>query len=957
MKLRKLTSVLIAAALLISLAPMAFAGRTPSDWFIDEMNDANTNGILTPNVMKDYQRPLTREEFCEMVVVMTERTLGHALALPSSNPFSDTDSDFVLKANLYGIINGTTTTTFTPDRVLTREEVAAMMVRSMQKMEQELRLTLLAPPAASLPFDDANQITDYAVDYMRYAYSNDIMHGSDNNVMPLASITAQECAAAVNRSYNAMKETVYARLSASEKLTRAADGLTIGYAYGDIPSAVSSDVLLPTHAPGGIVVSWSSSAPSIIATSGRVTPSYNARSVTLTATLSVGGQTRSKQFELTTTTQTGDTLLYNNAIANLKIGFWNATDTLESVTESVFLPTTSLGLPVAWSSGSPAVVGNNGRVTPPSGAAATPVTMTARIGTYSKTFSLTVRNAAAAIEGVKLHGVSLGMTSSQVDRVLGTPSVSYSTGYNETWRVYYVGYRPSLVAVAMLSDRVAGVYSMAPNWVNELKNSANATVRAEDVRTANGANVTVYTDASSNRYAAFLYDASTAINTSRSLNENNVEALALDFINAYRALNPRNSAQLISVNQLSRMARDTAAAYSSGSGPQGNASMRAAQYGYESSQFAGELYYYISGAGPQDALQVTSDAGQRSSLLSGAATMIGVGYSGGTRGSFFVIELGAAGVLTDAFASNAPGSTSVSNGVITAGVGAPSGAVRINLLSSGASREPVSIAGSSSYITVRRLSTAVPFDLDNVSFSMDTVDVTVEAASDVGGPAYVVVMGRYSGEIARIPVIIESRQSYASSVSIGGANKNYVTDAGKTLALSAVAAVALSSSDAPAIRWYTEARGVTIRSDGVVTIPGNYTAGSSFTVTAWAPSSASQNTMTTTTAKDTVTIYVPAFTGIPESRTLNLTDTNSFNIPANLSGTLSGITCTFAFSSANENVATVNASGTVTAQGVGTTTITVTANFTGAANTNGFSTFAISRYVDVEVTGTALNPF
>ena len=115
--------------MLVSALPavnLAFAGPVPSSWATDYVNDANTAGLLTASASKDFRRELTREDFCELVVEMVERTLGKPLPIQQVNPFTDTSSVHVLKAYTYGrvegvrpgIVNGVATDRFAPNSLI-----------------------------------------------------------------------------------------------------------------------------------------------------------------------------------------------------------------------------------------------------------------------------------------------------------------------------------------------------------------------------------------------------------------------------------------------------------------------------------------------------------------------------------------------------------------------------------------------------------------------------------------------------------------------------------------------------------------------------------------------------------------------------------------------------------------------------------------------------------------------
>ncbi len=82
------------------------------------------------------------------------------------------------------------------------------------------------------------------------------------------------------------------------KLTIAYNALAIGFAAGDSANSVTQKVTLPISDPNGTIISWVSSDPSAISSTG-VCESLKAEAITMTATLSLNSLTEMKIFPLT----------------------------------------------------------------------------------------------------------------------------------------------------------------------------------------------------------------------------------------------------------------------------------------------------------------------------------------------------------------------------------------------------------------------------------------------------------------------------------------------------------------------------------------------------------------------------------------------------------------------------------------------------------------------------------
>ena len=549
MKKKRLISFILVVLILLSATPaMALVTPPPSDWAAAEVDEANAAGLLTPCAARNFQAPLTRAEFCELVVNMVERVLGEPLPVPAQNPFHDTTDLNILKAWNFQIVNGVTETRFAPDNNITRQQLVTMLIRAIRGIERELDRNFLLAPAPTLPFNDTNRIADYAIEAVRLAYSNGIMHGDTvGNFNPVNPISSQECILVIIRTYNRLETALAAGRTAAQLLDMAYNRIHIGFAYGDAAVGVTRNIVLPTTLPTlGATVAWQSSHPQTISPQGVVNTGATPQTVTLTATIQVQGQTSTKTFELTTSPLTGDQLLLANAYATLDIIYLTEGNHAGFVTGRIGLPERVLGLPVTWQSLNTAVVTHTGHVTVPTTSDARNVTLTAQItlGTQTRTkqFNLSVFNPALAAVGVSLHNVRLGMTLAEINQAMGVPTRVINAGGPEVWRLYHTNYN-NFIAVAFIGNNVAAVYSMAPNVVNQLRDASDRVVTVGQADAMPGLRAVSFTDGGA-IYALMIFDPNTVIGSSptaaggnRPLASDGQEQLLFEFVNAFRVRN------------------------------------------------------------------------------------------------------------------------------------------------------------------------------------------------------------------------------------------------------------------------------------------------------------------------------------------------------------------------------------------------------------------------------------
>lgn len=163
-----------------------------STWAEAELKKANELGLI-PDVLKgaDMTKPITREEFCELAVLLYEKVTETVATSASPNPFTDTMNSQILKAYALGITTGTSATTFSPKTLINREQCATMLFRAIKAIAPSADYSV----AGVKDFPDQKDISSWAVDGTKYMSKLGIIKGDDaGNFMPKATTTAQTAA-------------------------------------------------------------------------------------------------------------------------------------------------------------------------------------------------------------------------------------------------------------------------------------------------------------------------------------------------------------------------------------------------------------------------------------------------------------------------------------------------------------------------------------------------------------------------------------------------------------------------------------------------------------------------------------------------------------------------------------------------------------------------------------------
>ena len=158
--MNKIAKRIILSALSLStlLSTSAFAADL-SGWALSDYQSANEAGLVSYAVVSNnMKKEITREEFCELAVNLYKKLTNEELIVPEGSPFTDTNSLAVAQAYCYGIVSGTDATTFSPDRLVTRQEMARMIISTLTAGAINFELSDGSDPSAISCFTDADRL-------------------------------------------------------------------------------------------------------------------------------------------------------------------------------------------------------------------------------------------------------------------------------------------------------------------------------------------------------------------------------------------------------------------------------------------------------------------------------------------------------------------------------------------------------------------------------------------------------------------------------------------------------------------------------------------------------------------------------------------------------------------------------------------------------------------------------
>ncbi len=164
-------------------------------WSADAIDFLATNGVIKGTDSRTFTATANMKR-CDFVVMMY-RLAGEPSVRNYSNPFTDVKAtDYYYNAVLWAyaknVVTGNSKTTFNPQGNITREQIAAILYRYSGSRGAAYSYALSG-------YYDANKVSSYALEAMRWAVSNGIISGSGYYLNPTNNATRAEVAAMLHR--------------------------------------------------------------------------------------------------------------------------------------------------------------------------------------------------------------------------------------------------------------------------------------------------------------------------------------------------------------------------------------------------------------------------------------------------------------------------------------------------------------------------------------------------------------------------------------------------------------------------------------------------------------------------------------------------------------------------------------------------------------------------------------
>lgn len=175
-----------------------FADVDTDDWFFEDVAYAYENGLMSGTSADTFspETATTRG----MIVTILYRLEGEP-EISGRCAFDDVKSGWYYEnaiawAAANGIVSGYDNGMFGPDDAITREQLATILYRYAQYKGLDVSV---GEDTNILSYNDALDISEYAVPAMQWLCGEGIMSGSDGNLMPMGNATRAQVAAFLHR--------------------------------------------------------------------------------------------------------------------------------------------------------------------------------------------------------------------------------------------------------------------------------------------------------------------------------------------------------------------------------------------------------------------------------------------------------------------------------------------------------------------------------------------------------------------------------------------------------------------------------------------------------------------------------------------------------------------------------------------------------------------------------------
>lgn len=196
----------------IEYLPPLPAESDMSGWAYAEVTAAIEENLVPTYLQNLYLNNITRGEFCDLTIQAIEETLDQDIedivkaqtgkdlqSWISQYPFKDTTDSSAIAAYALGIVSGRGGGLFDPYATITRQEAAALLMRSAKVLGMD------TSKVENAGFVDSDKVGVWFTDAVNFVYQINVMSGTGGNAFtPLGTYTREQSYVTIYRLFQAV---------------------------------------------------------------------------------------------------------------------------------------------------------------------------------------------------------------------------------------------------------------------------------------------------------------------------------------------------------------------------------------------------------------------------------------------------------------------------------------------------------------------------------------------------------------------------------------------------------------------------------------------------------------------------------------------------------------------------------------------------------------------------------
>ncbi len=188
---------LLVLTLILSLSYVSFGyEEDPSIWAKEEIDELYKYDKIKEEAFTDFKSNINRLDFVYLTVRMVEIINDEEIEINPSINFTDTNDKYALKGASVGITSGIGNNKFGPDMLLTREQMATLIVNTFPLINPEEEISDNVYEYAN-KFSDDFEFSDWARNAIYVCKEKNILKGTGSNIFDAKGQTTREAALVV----------------------------------------------------------------------------------------------------------------------------------------------------------------------------------------------------------------------------------------------------------------------------------------------------------------------------------------------------------------------------------------------------------------------------------------------------------------------------------------------------------------------------------------------------------------------------------------------------------------------------------------------------------------------------------------------------------------------------------------------------------------------------------------